>query len=436
MLIYEKSTREKALANLNFFSYIVKIKEIFMLPPNGPMPCMTPQHQPVLIPAGKRPWHVNSAGLDFSIKAGNLFKLIAANPEDKEKVCRWYLRHSVSGYDIGSVEVIHNPILLASFEHSVQSLNNRATSGAFAPKWMNEPHAEQRRKVYKMFETIVQPNMDPIYPNVKLLPMWHGTKNAVLGSICQTGFANLAKTDKGFFGKGIYATNEAEYAFRVYGKGEALILTWFSCRSAYPVIDGDMAKLAGKNNYENYDAHFVPVVPKDSTNPNEANYFPCKPNQQHRYIELVVFAEVQCFPRFVVRLQATLKKEPKPLIAAKVDAISQIYNQGKVFYDSKSYAEAFKCFLNAAQKGHVRALYRTGLCLYEGTGTQVDYATALKYFQPAANLGDPSSLYMVGLCCYYGHGCIQEPMKARDYFKLAASKGSQEAATALKTLFK
>ena len=47
--------------------------------------------------------------------------------------------------------------------------------------------------------------------------------------------------------------------------------------SAYPVIGrSDMDKLQGKGNHQNYDAHIVPVLPADSSNPRELNYFPCE----------------------------------------------------------------------------------------------------------------------------------------------------------------
>jgi hypothetical protein len=40
--------------------------------------------------------------------------------------------------------------------------------------------------------------------HISLLPLWHGTSPSVLESILTTGFANLATTDVGFFGKGLY----------------------------------------------------------------------------------------------------------------------------------------------------------------------------------------------------------------------------------------
>ena len=94
-------------------------------------------------------------------------------------------------------------------------------------------------KPTRNFEKLAQDYTDSEYPAVKIIPLWHGTRPEILDSIFRTGYANLASTDSGFFGKGLYGAHEAEYSHRVYAKG-ALILNWVATFSAYPVIDGDM----------------------------------------------------------------------------------------------------------------------------------------------------------------------------------------------------
>jgi hypothetical protein len=61
-----------------------------------------------------------------------------------------------------------------------------------------------------------------------------------------------------------------------------LVLCCVSLFSAYPVIGrSDMDKLRGKGNFQNYDAHVIPVVPADSSNPRELTYFPCEAPSLH-----------------------------------------------------------------------------------------------------------------------------------------------------------
>jgi hypothetical protein len=80
-----------------------------------------------------------------------------------------------------------------------------------------------RETVYNQLETLAQPYVDSEYPNVKLLPLWHDTKSEILDSLFKAGYASLATTDSGFYGKGLYGAYEAEYSYRVYSQG-ALIL--------------------------------------------------------------------------------------------------------------------------------------------------------------------------------------------------------------------
>src|SRR5256885_6094680 len=118
-------------------------------------------------------------------------------------------------------------------------LQERHGKDAFSPKFSQETANEEekiwRERIHQRFEELTDPYNDSDYPHVKLLPMWHGTNPTVMDSILKTGYSNLATTDPGFFGKGIYSTCEAEYAYRVYSQG-ALILNWVSAYSAYPVI--------------------------------------------------------------------------------------------------------------------------------------------------------------------------------------------------------
>ncbi len=134
-------------------------------------------------------------------------------------------------------------------------------------------------------------------------------------SILNGNLANLALTDAGYFGKGVYGTPDAEYAWRVYSKrGGMLLFCCFSFYSAYPVVGvRDMRKLEGQPNYGNYDAHVVPVVPRDPQNPNEADYYPAEAGGAplSTYMELVVFESSQILPRFIVEVAPS--RIPRPL---------------------------------------------------------------------------------------------------------------------------
>jgi len=71
----------------------------------------------------------------------------------------------------------------------------------------------------------------------------------------------------------LYFTDNPEYANRVYANGQNILLfCWILIGNVYPVINSDMPKLQGKNHYQNYDTHYVPVVPADPNNTKETMY--------------------------------------------------------------------------------------------------------------------------------------------------------------------
>ncbi len=262
-------------------------------------------------------WH-----FDNSIKpAANIVKdytLIPAAGNDIKKANEYYQRAPVAGYEIKSVEVIYNPNFNRSFSLAIETLQARHNNPAFAPRWATENHPDWRKDIHTQLEQAVLPYQDTDCPGVKLVPVWHGTKPEVLGSLFKAGYANLAITDSGYFGKGLYSTFEADYAYRIYCKG-ALLINWVAFYSAYPTIHGDRSKLVGKGNYSNYDAHFIPVVSEFPNDANNASYIPCKPNQKYTYRELVVFESTHCLPRYLVELQPSLPKAVslKPVVDQK-----------------------------------------------------------------------------------------------------------------------
>ncbi len=266
--------------------------------------------KPAVVVAEKS-WHFDPETKQTAALTGNKnYALISATPKDIQKVIGFYAPHPVSGYEIGHVKVIYNPGFNRGFELHMDKLQHRHNNPAFVPKWSTMSEPDFRQNTYALFEQMTQPHRDPNYPAVKLLPAFHGTKPAILDSIFSAGYAALATTDSGFFGKGYYSAYEAEYSQRVYAQG-ALILNWVASFSALPVIDGDLNLLEGKGAYANYDAHFVPVG--NENNPNGPSYYPCKPGQEHQYTEIVVFESAACLPRYLVELQKTLLKPPSVL---------------------------------------------------------------------------------------------------------------------------
>ena len=258
---------------------------------------------------------ISSAGA-----TGEQFVIAPAAAADTEQVLKLFAACGVPGFDVVAVREVCNPTLTDGFHSRLALLQTRSGNPPFRPKYQSESNPTHRDAVIAVVKTLARPFTDTSFPDVSIVPVWHGTNATALPSILNGGFANLASTDSGFFGKGIYGTPDAEYAWRVYAKrGGVLLLCCFSFYSAYPVVGRqDMSKLTGKASYQNYDAHAVPVVPNDASNPDEANYFPAEAAAAalSTYMELVVFDSGQALPRFIVELAPT--SIPRPLIAGAI----------------------------------------------------------------------------------------------------------------------
>jgi len=267
----------------------------------------------------EKSWHFDyQTKKTLVLNPSEVFRVVDASAKDKQKVVDLYQVHPVPGYEVGAVRVVYNPNFNRTFQGKLHNLQQRQGSKAFAPSWQNENDPQWREKTHQQLERWAASYQDTDYPNVKIVPVWHGTSKAICESIFKTGFANLATTDSGFYGKGIYGAHEAEYSYNTYAKkhgtNAALLMNWIATYSAYPVIDGDMKKFVvidsmtkkeiSTGNYGNYDAHFIPVAPHQ----------PCKVNQDHINTEIVTFEEAACLPRYVVELQKTLLMSPKPFL--------------------------------------------------------------------------------------------------------------------------
>ena len=155
-------------------------------------------------------------------------------------------------------------------------------------------------------------------------------------------------TDVGYFGSGIYFTNSARYAAEIYSDGN-LLLAWVTMREPYPVVANaicnlpakptDMKKLEGYGAYQNYNAHYIPVVPIDPTHPKCAVYYPCAQSQEPVLDEIVVFQKSQALARFWIELEIDLPKtlgEPQTTVGLLLDKILDLLEKEEIQQDAEA----------------------------------------------------------------------------------------------------
>lgn len=90
----------------------------------------------------------------------------------------------------------------------------------------------------------------------------------------------------------------------------------------------------------------------------------------------------------------------------------QDYNTGLKYYKGagvkQDYAEAFKWFQKAADRGNVNAQYNIGVAYGKGKGVTQDYAEAIKSYRKAANQGNAKAQNCIGFMYEQGRGVPQE----------------------------
>jgi hypothetical protein len=121
--------------------------------------------------------------------------------DNVQLVLRQYALCPRAGYDVVGISELCNPDLFTAFESRLRQLQSRAHKPAFKPSFESEAHAQPRNAVLDILRAHGEPFRDPDYPDVTIVGAWHGTDSTILPSIMSTSFANLAKTDSGFFGR-------------------------------------------------------------------------------------------------------------------------------------------------------------------------------------------------------------------------------------------
>lgn len=259
------------------------------------------------------------------------YMIIEGGNEDKKKVRELYERCPVEGYAIAKVEVIYNLTLTQAFESKIQTLEQRHGNAAFDARWKEESKDKHIKVLRERVDYVLKSEVNKYAVanrHVKILPMFHGTNSKHFDSIFRTGFDNLATTDVGYFGKGIYNTSYAKYAWQVYSTG-GFIFNWVAFYSAFPVIQQDMKTLVGTGKQGNYDANYVLVRPMNPANKAEKVFIPISQKEQPVYDELVVFESAQVLPRYIVSLAALNVKElaSKPSKSQLVTAMDTLWKK-------------------------------------------------------------------------------------------------------------
>lgn len=159
-------------------------------------------------PSIEKSWHLDSSGIKSDSNTQSSYSILDATKKDTEKAISFYQTHPVPGYEVASVKVIYNSGFDMTFNQQLKQLQTRKGNPSFAPKWSNSmSNKKHREKTIEILHSYAKPFVDPDYPDVLIVPAWHGTKPELLDSIFKAGYSNLGSTDNGYFGKGTHSTH-------------------------------------------------------------------------------------------------------------------------------------------------------------------------------------------------------------------------------------
>lgn len=138
----------------------------------------------------------------------------------------------------------------------------------------------------------------------QVVPMAHGTREAVGWKIAQSGFGIVSSLDVGWYGQGIYFTSDINYAQEYAEKStqdcsklhrvKVLLIALANPGNSFPVTEDPSGPggFRGKNCRTGYQSHYSVV--------NTLGFPSRQANQSGTKDELVVFELAQALPKYLI----------------------------------------------------------------------------------------------------------------------------------------
>jgi hypothetical protein len=108
---------------------------------------------------------------------------------------------------------------------------------------------------------------------------------------------------------------------------------------------------------------------------------------------------------------------------------------GDAAFAEGNYAEALRCYRDAAKRGVTAGEHNLAVMYQEGRGVAVDFAEAARLFRRAADKGAAVSQTNLGLMYYHGQGMPQDAQAALHWIGKAAAQGFAPAEFVLGSIY-
>ncbi|PAP94286.1 caspase family protein [Mesorhizobium wenxiniae] len=134
-------------------------------------------------------------------------------------------------------------------------------------------------------------------------------------------------------------------------------------------------------------------------------------------------------------IRADAVKLCEAAVKAYPDVARFRYELGRALLAAGKVEQARKAIQQAADRGHVRAVFELGYLYATGTGVAVDRKQANTFYAAAADKGDPYGMTSWGRALFHGSGVERDTAKGLDLLLKAAAMGHTYAMNDLGAIF-
>lgn len=289
-----------------------------------------------------------------------------------------------------------------------------------ASRAQSTQEVEWRGKVMEVWDRVADWSNGSLGGRVRVAPLFHGVPSKeVAVTILRVGFADLARTDAGWFGAGTYFTPSLLYALGQYAPRDAAGMRWVLLVAVvhglpFPVIGTDA--LEGQTIMTPYDSHvtvvslvngFRPVPPREWDLDGDAQFVEMAVGQQAHLLPVVALG----FARRTAQAVPNVAQLESAALRRKVE-------HGWALWDGGRRAEAVELWGEARE--HPGALCML-LLLGEGGVSQDEVSGFAMLVSEACRGGAPG-----GLLCKAGmmleRGCDADAAHAAGLYRHGAER--------------
>ena len=114
----------------------------------------------------------------------------------------------------------------------------------------------------------------------------------------------------------------------------------------------------------------------------------------------------------------------KNIIKTDTDKSVGLFEKSQRYYEAGEYENAFVYCMEAAENGHMNAMFYLGHFYEKGHGVEENPSESFKWLEKAAELGDAESMFSTGANYAIGYGVKENPEESFNWMRKGAELGN------------